>query len=117
MSQPGVEKESISRRALCCSKVGKGSGARGGPRRWAAAGNGCVPEAHRRFLLSFEAGAPDWPLLDAPNAPRLPAVQWRMANLARLDARRCSDLVAALDAALAGSASGMRATHPRDVQG
>ena len=36
---------------------------------------GGMPDAHRRFLLSFEAGAPDWSLLDAPNAATLPAVQ------------------------------------------
>ena len=36
---------------------------------------GGMPDAHRRFLQSFEAGAPDWSLLDAPNAATLPAVQ------------------------------------------
>ena len=48
---------------------------------------GGMPEAHRRFLLSFEAGAPDWSLLGAPNAATLPVVQWRMENLTRLDGR------------------------------
>ena len=78
---------------------------------------GGMPDAHRRFLQSFEAGAPDWSLLEAPNAATLPAVQWRMANLARLDARRRSELVAGLEAALAGSASGISATDRGDAQG
>ena len=78
---------------------------------------GRMPEAHRRFLLSFEVGAPDWSLLDVPNAATLPAVQWRMANLARLDGRRRSQLVAGLETALAGSASGAPATHPGDAEG
>ena len=73
---------------------------------------GRMPEAHRRFLLSFEVGAPDWSLLDVPNAATLPAVQWRMANLARLDRRWRSQLVAGLETALAESASGASATHP-----
>ena len=58
-----------------------------------AASVGRMLDAHRRFLLSFEAGAPDWSLLDAPNAATLPAVQWRMENLAGLDGRRRSELV------------------------
>ena len=70
-----------------------------------------MPEAHRRFLLSFEAGVPDWSLLDAPNAATLPAVRWRMANLARLDGNRRSQLVARLEAVLAGPASGVSAAH------
>ena len=89
----------------------------GSPRRWAGAGNGCVPDGHRRSLLSYEEGAPDWPLLDAPNAPRLPAVQWPIEKLVRLEARWRSDLVTALEAVLAGSASAMPATRPGDVQG
>ena len=65
---------------------------------------GRMPDAHKRFLLSFEEGAPDWSLLDVPDAARLPAVQWRMANLARLDGPRRSELATGLAAALAESA-------------
>ena len=82
-----------------------------------AASVGRMPDAHRRFLLSFEAGAPDWSLLDGPNAVTLPAVRWRMENLARLDGRRRSELVAGLKAALAGSTSGVPATDPGDAEG
>ena len=68
---------------------------------------GRMPDAHKRFLLSFETGAPEWSLLDSPNVEWLPAVQWRLENLARLDGRRRSELVAGLEAALAQSASGL----------
>ena len=82
-----------------------------------AASVGRMPDAHRRFLLSFEEGAPEWSLLDAPNAARLPAVQWRMANPERLDGRRHSQLVAGLEAAMARSANGASSTDPGDAEG
>jgi hypothetical protein len=34
-----------------------------------------MPQAHRRFLVSFESGTPDWTLLAVPKADRLPAVK------------------------------------------
>ena len=77
---------------------------------------GRMPDAHKRFLLSFETGAPEWSLLDAPNVERLPAVQWRLENLARLDGRRRSELVADLEAALAQSPSGLPATPSGDAE-
>lgn len=36
---------------------------------------GRMPDAHRRFLFSFEKGRPDWSLLEVPDAERLPAVR------------------------------------------
>ena len=45
---------------------------------------GQLPDSHRRFLLSFERGEPDWALLDVLAAPDLPAVRWRLQNLALL---------------------------------
>jgi predicted nucleotidyltransferase component of viral defense system len=36
---------------------------------------GGMPEAHRRFLVSFERGEPDWDLLGVPGAADLPAVR------------------------------------------
>lgn len=40
-----------------------------------------MPAKHKRFLISFEAGQPDWSLLDVPKADKLPAVKWRIKNL------------------------------------
>ena len=42
---------------------------------------GRMPDAHRRFLLSFEKGDPDWSLVGVPGAADLPAVLWRQLNL------------------------------------
>lgn len=76
---------------------------------------GRMPEKHARFLLSFESGEPDWSLLDAPNAEVLPAVRWRMENLARLDERRRADLVARLEMALMDRDHGVSAIASRDI--
>lgn len=57
-----------------------------------------MPEAHQQFLISFESGEPDWTSLDIAIAPRLPAVRWRLENLAKLTSDRRSGLVKALAA-------------------
>ena len=59
-----------------------------------------MPQAHRRFLVSFESGAPDWELLAVPKADRLPAVKWRQQNLAKLTRNKRIALVAELEAVL-----------------
>lgn len=45
---------------------------------------GGMPEDHRRFLISFKKGAPEWELLGLPGVAALPAVKWRELNLAKL---------------------------------
>jgi hypothetical protein len=61
---------------------------------------GNMPQAHKDTLISFQAGEPDWSLLDVPNAEHLPAVRWRMQNLAKLDQKRRAELLAHLKAVL-----------------
>jgi Nucleotidyl transferase AbiEii toxin, Type IV TA system len=61
---------------------------------------GGMPEAHRRFLLSFERGEPDWSLLNVQGAADLPAVKWRQYNLDKLTAKARAELVARLEAVL-----------------
>ncbi len=61
---------------------------------------GNMPDEHRRFLLSFELGEPEWGLLDVPHAERLPAVQWRLHNLAKVDKKKRERLVEELSRAL-----------------
>ena len=46
---------------------------------------GNMPADHRRFLITVKRGKPEWALLDLPGAEALPAVRWRLENLARLD--------------------------------
>ena len=45
---------------------------------------GKMPNSHRRFLVSFERGEPDWALLGVRGAAELPAVKWRQQNLDKL---------------------------------
>jgi predicted nucleotidyltransferase component of viral defense system len=56
-----------------------------------------MPEAHQRFLLSFERGTPDWSLLGVPGAADLPAVRWRQENLAKLRSTERVRLVSKLE--------------------
>lgn len=46
---------------------------------------GRMPQTHRKFLLSIKRGEPDWALLGVPGAEALPAVRWRLENLARME--------------------------------
>lgn len=62
-----------------------------------------MPEPHRRFLLSFEQGKPDWPLLALPATADLPAVHWRQDNLAKLSSAQRAKLVSRLRAILQDS--------------
>jgi len=47
-----------------------------------------LTETDRRFLMGVKTGEPDWSLLGVPQAAGLPAVQWKLANLARLPSAR-----------------------------
>ncbi len=62
---------------------------------------GKMPDTHRRFLLSFERGEPDWALLGIPAGAELPAVKFRQQNLDKLTPTRRAELVEALEKVLA----------------
>ena len=47
---------------------------------------GGMPDAHRRFLVSFKRGEPDWRLLGLLKVADLPAVKFRQEKLAALSA-------------------------------
>jgi predicted nucleotidyltransferase component of viral defense system len=61
---------------------------------------GKMPEQHKRFLISVKRGEPDWALFDLPGAKDLPAVQWKLQNLAKLSAEKRAQLLKGLNAAL-----------------
>jgi hypothetical protein len=61
---------------------------------------GQMPEAHRRFLLGFKQGAPDWDLLAVPGASELPAVRWKQINLDKLSAENRARLAGQLASVL-----------------
>jgi len=54
---------------------------------------GKMPLDHRKFLLSSKRGEPDWKLLAVSGADALPAIRWRMQNLAKLDREKRAALI------------------------
>lgn len=62
---------------------------------------GQMPDPHRRFLLGFKQGEPNWSLLGLPQVAQLPAVLWKQQNLARLPDAQRAELMANLERALA----------------
>lgn len=46
--------------------------------------NTAITDKERRFLLSFKNGQPDWSLLELTNIDQLPAVRWKLQNLANM---------------------------------
>lgn len=62
---------------------------------------GGMPQSHREFLILFESGNPDWGLLDVAHVESLPAVRWRVQNLAQISDGRRDELVENLSRVLA----------------
>ncbi len=63
--------------------------------------------AHRQFLSGLARAEPDWSLLQCPHADQLPALRWKLANLATFQKRRPRDFAAQADALDAGLRSGI----------
>jgi predicted nucleotidyltransferase component of viral defense system len=61
---------------------------------------GKMPDAHRKFLVSFVRGKPDWASIGLPEAANLPAVKFRELNLAKLTPEKRGAEVAALEKVL-----------------
>jgi hypothetical protein len=55
-----------------------------------------MPGSHRRFLISVKRGLPEWDLLGLPGVDTLPAVRWRLENLAKVNAEKRGRLLARL---------------------
>lgn len=62
-----------------------------------------MEDRHRHFLLGFKSKKPDWSLVRAEGVERLPAVQWKLANLARMPEIRHAAALAKLEQVLAGN--------------
>lgn len=54
---------------------------------------GKMPDEHRKFLASFKRGKPQWDLLGIPHVENLPAVQWKIQNLAAMDPTKREQLI------------------------
>ncbi len=61
-----------------------------------------MPENHKKFLLSFERGKPDWNLIGLPDAAKLPAIKWRQLNLDKLSEGKRAAQVATFESVLSG---------------
>jgi len=49
--------------------------------------------SERRFLISMKEGEPEWDLLGIDNLERMPALQWKLLNIRKMDAgKRASAL-------------------------
>lgn len=47
--------------------------------------NTAMTDEDRRFLLALKQGTQDWRQFELPEVERLPSIQWKMLNLARMD--------------------------------
>lgn len=62
--------------------------------------------AHRQFLRGLARAQPDWSLLQCPHADQLPALRWKLANLATFRKRRPRDFGGQADMLDVGLVSG-----------
>ena len=58
--------------------------------------HGALTDSDRRFLVSFKKGATKWPVFAIPEAERLPAIQWKILNLNRMDGLKRQKAIAKL---------------------
>jgi len=54
----------------------------------------------RQFLLSLKQGSPDWALLGVSGVEKLPSIQWKLANIQKMDSAKHKKSIAALKAKL-----------------
>lgn len=47
--------------------------------------NDDLTENERRFLLSIKIGEPEYSLIDTPNIEKLPAIQWKLQNINKME--------------------------------
>lgn len=59
--------------------------------------NDQLDDKEREFLLAFKRGEPQWDLLGLPHVEQLPAIQWKLINLRRMDKKKHRTAVAALE--------------------
>ena len=44
-----------------------------------------MTKVDKEFLLSFKSGDPDWSFIDLEGIDRLPAVQWKLVNIQKME--------------------------------
>ena len=64
--------------------------------------HGALTDPDRRFLVSFKKGEADWSAFPTPDVERLPAIQWKMLNLNRMDRTKRKKATIKLEKVLRG---------------
>jgi hypothetical protein len=59
-----------------------------------------LTDKERQFILSVKKGEPEWELLGLKGIERLPAVQWKLFNLSRMDKKKLKAAISKLEFAL-----------------
>jgi len=60
-----------------------------------------LDDDERQFLLSLKRGEPEWELLGFEHLAQLPAVQWKLQNIQRMDPAKWRDMLRRLETILA----------------
>jgi len=53
----------------------------------------CLTADEKRFLVTVKEGKPEWPLLGLDGIDKMPAVQWKLKNVAKMDGTKHKDQV------------------------
>jgi predicted nucleotidyltransferase component of viral defense system len=61
-----------------------------------------LTDRERHFILSVKRGAPDWDLIELEGIDRLPAIQWKLINIGRMDKTKHRQAVQKLEKCLGG---------------
>jgi predicted nucleotidyltransferase component of viral defense system len=64
--------------------------------------HGALTDPDRRFLVSFKKGEADWSAFPIPDVERLPAIQWKMLNLNRMERTKRQKAIIKLEKVLHG---------------
>ena len=59
-----------------------------------------MTDRERRFILSVKKGAPNWEAIELEGIDRLPAVQWKLLNIAKMDKAKHKQALKKLEACL-----------------
>lgn len=59
-----------------------------------------MTEDEKRFLISIKQGQPDWDLVPVADIERLPAIQWKLVNIRRMDKKKQIEALTKLEAVL-----------------
>jgi len=52
-----------------------------------------LTSAEKNFLVSMKQGEPQWGLLGLPGIERLPALQWKLENIRKMDKAKWADML------------------------